>query len=31
MTPGRHSRGIWILYRVARGWLALREGKAMHG
>ena len=21
--------GIWVIYRVARGWLALREGRAM--
>jgi uncharacterized membrane protein len=21
--------GVWIIYRVARGWLALREGRAM--
>lgn len=22
--------GIWILYRVVRGWMALRDGKTMH-
>jgi uncharacterized membrane protein len=22
--------GIWILYRVVRGWMALRDGKSMH-
>ena len=27
----RYSPGIWILYRVVRGWLALRDGKAMNG
>jgi uncharacterized membrane protein len=21
--------GIWVIYRVARGWLALREGRSM--
>jgi uncharacterized membrane protein len=21
--------GLWIIYRVARGWLALREGRPM--
>ena len=31
MTLGAILAGIWILYRVVRGWLALREGKAMHG
>jgi len=31
MTLGAILAGVWILYRVARGWLALREGKAMHG
>jgi len=31
MTLGAILAGIWILYRVARGWLTLREGKAMHG
>jgi uncharacterized membrane protein len=30
MTLGAILAGIWILYRVVRGWLALREGKAMH-
>jgi len=30
MTLGAMLAGIWILYRVVRGWLALREGKAMH-
>jgi uncharacterized membrane protein len=23
--------GLWILYRVVRGWMALRDGKPMHG
>ena len=31
MTLGAILAGVWILYRVVRGWLALREGKAMHG
>ena len=22
--------GLWVIYRVARGWLALREGRAMY-
>jgi uncharacterized membrane protein len=30
LTLGAILAGVWILYRVARGWLALREGKAMH-
>jgi len=30
MTLGAMLSGVWILYRVARGWLALRDGKAMH-
>jgi len=30
MTLGAILAGVWILYRVARGWVALREGKAMH-
>jgi uncharacterized membrane protein len=30
MTLGAILAGVWILYRVVRGWLALREGKAMH-
>jgi uncharacterized membrane protein len=21
--------GLWVIYRIARGWLALREGRAM--
>jgi uncharacterized membrane protein len=23
--------GIWVIYRIARGWLALKEGRAMPG
>jgi uncharacterized membrane protein len=30
MTLGAILAGVWILYRVVRGWLALRDGKAMH-
>ena len=30
LTLGAILAGVWILYRVARGWLALRDGKAMH-
>jgi uncharacterized membrane protein len=30
LTLGAILAGVWILYRVARGWLALRAGKAMH-
>jgi uncharacterized membrane protein len=26
---GRGVTGIWVIYRVARGWLTLRDGKAM--
>lgn len=31
LTVGAIVTGIWILYRVVRGWLALRDGRAMHG
>jgi len=31
MTLGAMLTGIWILYRVVRGWMALRDGKAMYG
>ena len=31
MTLGAILAGIWILYRVVRGWMALSGGKAMHG
>lgn len=31
MTLGAILAGIWILYRVVRGWLALSNGKAMYG
>jgi uncharacterized membrane protein len=31
MTLGAILAGVWILYRVIRGWLALRNGKAMYG
>jgi uncharacterized membrane protein len=31
MTLGAILAGIWILYRVVRGWMALRDGKAMYG
>ena len=30
-TIGAVVTGIWILYRVIRGWMALRDGRAMHG
>jgi uncharacterized membrane protein len=30
LTVGAIITGIWILYRVIRGWLALRDGRAMH-
>jgi uncharacterized membrane protein len=30
LTAGAIITGIWILYRVVRGWLALREGRAMN-
>ena len=30
-TVGAIVTGIWILYRVIRGWMALRDGKAMYG
>ncbi len=30
-TLGAILAGVWILYRVVRGWLALRDGKAMNG
>ena len=28
---GAFIAGVWILYRVIRGWLALGQGKAMYG
>ena len=31
LTLGAMIAGIWILYRVVRGWMALRDGKAMYG
>jgi len=31
MTLGAMLAGIWILYRVVRGWMTLRDGKAMYG
>lgn len=30
-TIGAIITGIWILYRVVRGWLALRDGKVVNG
>jgi uncharacterized membrane protein len=30
MTLGAMLAGIWILYRVVRGWMALGGGKTMH-
>ncbi len=30
LTLGAMLAGIWILYRVVRGWMALRDGKTMH-
>jgi uncharacterized membrane protein len=30
LTIGATVVGIWVLYRVARGWLALRDGRAMY-
>jgi uncharacterized membrane protein len=29
-TLGAFVTGLWILYRVIRGWMALRDGQAMH-
>ena len=31
MILGAILAGIWILYRVIRGWMTLRDGKAMYG
>jgi uncharacterized membrane protein len=31
LTFGAIVAGIWSLYRVIRGWLALRDGRPMHG
>ena len=31
MTLGAMIAGIWILYRVIRGWMALGGGRPMHG
>ena len=31
LTVGAIVAGIWILYRVFRGWMALRDGRVMHG
>jgi uncharacterized membrane protein len=31
LTLGAMLAGLWILYRVVRGWMALRDGKPMHG
>lgn len=30
-TVGAIVTGLWILYRVIRGWIALRDGKVMNG
>jgi uncharacterized membrane protein len=30
LTVGAFVTGLWILYRVIRGWLALRDGRPMH-
>ena len=30
LTLGAILAGVWILYRVVRGWMALRDGKTMH-
>lgn len=30
LTAGAIITGIWILYRVIRGWLALRDGRALN-
>jgi uncharacterized membrane protein len=30
LTLGAILAGLWILYRVVRGWLALRDGRAMN-
>jgi uncharacterized membrane protein len=27
---GHYALAIWIIYRVARGWLALRDKRAMY-
>jgi uncharacterized membrane protein len=31
LTLGAIVTGIWILYRVIRGWMALKDGRAMNG
>lgn len=31
LTVGAVITGLWILYRVIRGWMALRDGKALYG
>jgi uncharacterized membrane protein len=31
LTLGAMLAGIWILYRVVRGWMALGNGRAMYG
>lgn len=30
LTVGAFVTGLWILYRVIRGWLALRDGRSMN-
>jgi uncharacterized membrane protein len=30
LTVGAIVAGLWILYRVVRGWMALRDGRVMH-
>jgi uncharacterized membrane protein len=30
LTVGAFVTGLWILYRVIRGWMALRDGRAMN-
>jgi uncharacterized membrane protein len=29
LAVGMLTTGVWVVYRIARGWLALREGKAV--
>ncbi|HTX25039.1 MAG TPA: hypothetical protein VMD03_10315 [Steroidobacteraceae bacterium] len=30
LALGMAAIGIWLIYRIARGWLALRDGRAMY-
>jgi uncharacterized membrane protein len=29
LAIGMLATGVWVIYRIARGWLALRDGKAI--